>query len=184
MSDMVTVRQVRDWPPGKLLSLPIEQHALAADLAEMKAVVAEAEARLSAGLDLKFADRARQLRAAEGKDSCRVRLGDGLFVMVADLDQDKLAAIVARIQQSGDDPSEYVRTTFEVTERTHSAWPSWIGRPSAAASVLDRAADLVGMAADRGECRGLAGRIAGPAVERAENGIQLSSGEVGHRHWS
>jgi hypothetical protein len=50
--------------------------------------------------------------------------------------------------------------------------------------LLQRTANRVGVPTDRGECRGLAGRVAGPAVERAENGIQLSSGEVGHRHWS
>ena len=63
-----------------------------------------------------------------------MRLGDGLFVIVADVpkridwDQDKLAAIVGRIRQSGDDPAEYVRTTYEVSERAYGAWPSPIRR--------------------------------------------------------
>jgi hypothetical protein len=135
MMDQVTISQLRDWPPGKVASLPIEVLAtLAASLAEMKTFVADAEARLNAGLDVRFGDHARQLRAAEGKDSGRVRLADGLFVVVADLvkridwDQDKLAAIVARIRQSGDDPAEYVRTAYEVSERAYSAWPSTIRR--------------------------------------------------------
>jgi hypothetical protein len=45
-----------------------------------------------------------------------------------DWDQDKLAAVVARIRQSGDDPAEYVRTAFEVSERAYGAWPSAIRR--------------------------------------------------------
>ncbi len=133
--DQVTLNQLRDWPPGKVAAQPIEVLAPLADsLAEMKAFVAEAEARLNAGLDVRFGDRARQLRAAEGKDSGRVRFGDGAFVIVGDVakrvdwDQDKLAAIIARIRHSGDDPAEYVRTTFGVSERAYGAWPSAIRR--------------------------------------------------------
>jgi hypothetical protein len=114
---------------------PIEVLAALADsLAEVKTLVADAEARLNAGLDVRFGDRARQLRAADGKDSGRVRLGDGVFVVVADVpkrvdwDQDKLAAIVARIRQSGDDPTDYVRTTCDVSERAYTAWPQHIRR--------------------------------------------------------
>ena len=98
----------------------------------MRTHVADAEARLNAGLDVRFGDCARQLRATDGKNSGRVRLADGLFVVVADVakridwDQDKLAAIVA-IRQSGD-PSEYVRTAYEVSERAYGAWPSPIRR--------------------------------------------------------
>ena len=135
MRDQVTLDQLRDWPPGKVASLPIEVlGALAAGIAEMKSLVADAEARFNAGLDVRFGDRARQLRAADGKDSGRVRLGDGPFVIVADLpkrvewDQDQLAAIVARIRRSGDDPAEYVRTSYEVSERAYTAWPSAIRR--------------------------------------------------------
>ena len=135
MIDQVTLNQLREWPPGKVAAQPIEVlSALADSLAEMKAFVADAEARLNAGLDLRFGERARQLRAADGKDSGRVRLGDGLFVIVADVpkridwDQDKLAAIVSRIRQSGDDPAEFVRTTYEVSERAYAAWPSAIRR--------------------------------------------------------
>ena len=140
MIDQVTLNQLREWPPGKVASLPIEVlSALADSLGEMKAFVADAEARLNAGLDVRFGERARQLRAADGKDSGRVRLGDGLFVIVVDVpkridwDQDKLAAIVGRIRQSGDDPAEFVRTTFEVSERAYTAWPSmirWLFEPA------------------------------------------------------
>jgi hypothetical protein len=133
--DQVTLSQLRDWSPGKVAAQPIKVlSALADSLAEMKVFVADAEARLNAGLDLRFGDRARQLRAEDGKDSGRVRLGDGAFVVVADVakrvdwDQDKLAAIVARIRQSGDDPTEYVRTTYEVSQRAYGAWPSAIRR--------------------------------------------------------
>jgi hypothetical protein len=135
MIDQVTLEQLRAWPPSKVAAQPIEVlSALADSLAAMKTFVADAEARLNAGLDVRFGERARQLRAADGKDSGRVRLGEGLFVIVADVpkridwDQDRLAAIVGRIRQGGDDPAEYVRTTYEVSERAYSAWPSAIRR--------------------------------------------------------
>lgn len=135
MIDQVTLNQLREWPPGKMAAQPIEVlSALADSLADMKTFVADAEARLNAGLDLRFGERARQLRAVDGKDSGRVRLGDGLFVIVADVpkridwDQGKLAAIVSRIRQSGDDPAEFVRTSYEVSERAYTAWPSAIRR--------------------------------------------------------
>ena len=104
MMDQVTLDQLRAWPPGKVAAQPTEVLAALADnLAEMKAFVADAEARLNAGLDVRFGDHTRQLRAADGKDGGRVRFGDGLFVIVADIpkridwDQHKLAAVVARI---------------------------------------------------------------------------------------
>src|SRR5512147_2798176 len=71
MMEQVTLDQLRDWPPGEVASLPIEVLAALADsLAETKILLAEAEARLSAGLDLRFGDRARQLRQ-------KARIADG-----------------------------------------------------------------------------------------------------------
>lgn len=129
------VGELATLPPSAVAAMPIEVLVrLSAAAAELKTLVATAEARLNAGLDQRYGDRARQLRAADAKDTGRVRLGDGDFVVVADLpkrvswDQDKLAAIADRIRQSGDDPAEYVRTTLEVSERAYAAWPSAIRR--------------------------------------------------------
>ena len=52
--------------------------------------------------------------------------------MVADLpkrvdwDQEKLAAIVERIRAAGDEPAEYVESSFKVAERSYAAWPTAI----------------------------------------------------------
>ena len=114
--------------------------ALADSLAAIKAALADEEARLHAGLEIRFGDWAWQRRA--GKNSGRVRLGDGLFVIVADIpkridwDQDNLAAIVARMCEAGDDPAEYVRTTYEVSKRAYGAWPSAARRQFAPARTL------------------------------------------------
>ena len=52
--------------------------------------------------------------------------------MVADLpkrvdwDQGRLADMVARIEEAGDDPTEYVDLAFKVPERKYAAWPEAI----------------------------------------------------------
>ena len=52
--------------------------------------------------------------------------------MIADLpkkvdwDQAELGQMVARIRAAGDDPDEYVETTFRVSERKYAAWPAAI----------------------------------------------------------
>ena len=135
MPEPITVHDLATRPPGEIAALPIAVLAgLAGAVAEMKAVVATAEARLNAGLDRRYGDRARQLRAADDKDAGRVRFEDEGFVVVADLpkrvawDQDRLSAIAGRIRAGGDDPADYVRTTLEVSERAYAAWPPAIRR--------------------------------------------------------
>jgi hypothetical protein len=133
MMDGITLQRVADWPPDRIAFLDTDILArLGRELADAKAFLADVEAKLGAALDYKFGEPARDLRLAEGKDSGRVRLHDGDFVIVADQpkrvewDQRELAAVVARIRDTGDDPAEYVKTKLEVSERAYSAWPQRI----------------------------------------------------------
>jgi hypothetical protein len=128
-----TLQRVVDWPPDRIASLDTDVLArLSRELANAKASLAGVEARLGAALDSKYGEEARDRRLAEGKDSGRVRLPDGDFVIVADQpkrvewDQRELAAVVARIRDTGNDPAEYVKTKLEVSERAYSAWPQRI----------------------------------------------------------
>jgi hypothetical protein len=41
-------------------------------------------------------------------------------------DQARLGAMVARIRAAGDDPTEYVETSYRVPERKYGAWPAAI----------------------------------------------------------
>ena len=43
-----------------------------------------------------------------------------------DWDQEKLAAMVARIRAAGDNPAQYVDITIKVPERKYTAWPDAI----------------------------------------------------------
>ena len=115
---------------GEIAALPAEDLALLQDEA---ATVFDAAKRLKEWLDgaiaLRFAEQATAARRAEGKDNGSVRFEDGAVTIVADLpkrvewDQDALAGIVERIRAAGDDPVDYVETSFKVPERRYGAWP-------------------------------------------------------------
>jgi len=118
---------------AEIAALPVEllailQHEIDARLKRDKA----AKARLDAGLAVRYADRAAEERRAAGKDTGTIRFDDGDFTVVADLpkrvdwDQDKLAAMVARIRDAGDDPAQYVDIAIKVPERKYAAWPDAI----------------------------------------------------------
>lgn len=114
-------------------TLPVDQLALLAGEAQEALDRAKRiKERLDGALDLRFGERAAALRRSEGRDTGTARIEDGGFVVVADLpkrvkwDQARLAAIVERIREAGEDPSEYVATEFKVSERAYGAWPSSI----------------------------------------------------------
>lgn len=116
MTSQITIDEIKAYPPGKVSTLDTAALAALADQLETaKKALAEVEARLAAGLDLKFGDRVQQKRITEGKDTGRVRIDDGRFTIVADRskrvewDQAALAAIAQRIREAGDDPAQLDR---------------------------------------------------------------------------
>jgi hypothetical protein len=128
-----TADDLPDLDPQEIASLPAEllailQHEVQERLARDRA----AKDRLDGGLALRYADRAAAIRRGAGKDTGTVRFDDGDFTIVADLpkrvdwDQERLAAMVARIRAAGDDPAQYVDTAFKVSERRYAAWPEAI----------------------------------------------------------
>lgn len=91
-----------------------------------------AKTRFDAGVAIRYATRAAEERQLQAKDTGTVRFDDGDFTVVADLpkrvdwDQDRLAAMVERIRDAGDDPAEYVDLAYKVPERKYAAWPEAI----------------------------------------------------------
>jgi hypothetical protein len=133
MIDDIDLQRIAGWTPDRIAFLDTDILArLGRELADAKASLTDVEARLGVALDYKFGEEAREQRLAEGKDSGRVRLDDGDFVILADQpkrvewDQQALATVVARIRDAGDDPAEYVKTKLEVSERAYGAWPQRI----------------------------------------------------------
>jgi hypothetical protein len=119
-----------DLPPQEIAALPADvlvvlQQESEAALKQAKA----AKSRLDGALVLKYGPQAAGARREAGKDTGTVRFADGDTTVVADLpkrvdwDQAKLADTVARIRAAGDDPAEYVETSFKVAERSYAAWP-------------------------------------------------------------
>jgi hypothetical protein len=127
------LQDLPDLPPQEIAALPADvlailQHESETALKQAKA----AKARLDGGLVLKYGEEAAEARRLAGKDTGTVRFDDGDVTVVADLpkrvdwDQAKLAAIVERIRAAGDEPAEYVETSFKVAERNYGAWPTAI----------------------------------------------------------
>ena len=116
-----------------IAALPVELLAiLQREIDERLKLDKAAKTRFDAGLAIRYATRAAEERRVSGKDTGTVRFDDGDFTIVADLpkrvdwDQDRLADMVARIRDAGDDPTEYVEISLRVPERNYVAWPEAI----------------------------------------------------------
>ena len=117
-------------PVAELAQRPGEAlHRLQLDAGDLLAAVKAVVEHIDRAVDLKYADRARQLRLAAGKDTGVVHFDDGTVRVTADLpkrvdwDQAKLADIARRIAASGDDPSEFLEISYRVSETKFNAWP-------------------------------------------------------------
>jgi len=118
---------------AEIAALPVEllailQREIDERLKQGKAM----KSRFDAALEHRYASRAAEKRQRATKDTGIVRFVDGDFTVVADLpkridwDQDRLAEMVTRIREAGDDPAEYVDLSYKVAERKYAAWPDAI----------------------------------------------------------
>lgn len=135
MNQPITINQLRQMPLGDVAALP------ASELARLQKELAEAVNHTKLVSDLldgvlvrRFGDHAATIRQETGKDFGMIRFQDGDVEVAMDLpkrpswDQGKLAAIVQTIRETGDDPSQFVETSFDVSERKYTAWPDNIRR--------------------------------------------------------
>ncbi len=118
---------------AEIAALPVELLAiLQREIDERLKRDKAAKTRFDAGLAIRYATRAAEERQAAGKDTGTVRFHDGDFTVAVDLpkrvdwDQGRLADMVARIEEAGDDHTEYVDLAFKVPERKYAAWPEAI----------------------------------------------------------
>lgn len=120
--DRLAIGDIAALPPDLLFEL---QTAALAETARVRRL----RDRLEAGIGQRYEAAATAERTAQGKTSGTVRVEDAGFVVVADLpkkvtwDQDRLAAMAARIREAGDDPTEYLEIDYRVPERRYGAWP-------------------------------------------------------------
>ena len=135
MNKPITLNQFRQMPLGEIAALS------ASDLTHLQREVAAAMSQTKLASDLlngvlvrRFGDRAATIRQETGRDFGMIRFQDGDVEVAMDLpkrpswDQGKLAEIVQTIRKSGDNPSQYVETSFGVSERKYTAWPDNIRR--------------------------------------------------------
>ena len=117
---------------GELAVLPAATFAsLKAEVDRIAEEAYRLNAKLDAALDYRYGPRAQQARAALDKDTGTVRFEDNGFIVVADLpkrvkwDQQRLKEIVELIRSGwGENPADYVKVKFEVSERAYEAWPA------------------------------------------------------------
>lgn len=123
--------------PDQILATPVSELANLAsdslfqvknDAADLLAIAKALVEHIDRALDLKYVDRAHQLRLDVNKDTGIVHFDDGNVRVTADLpkkvewDQKQLAELVARIAAAGDNPAEFVETTYRVSETKYQAW--------------------------------------------------------------
>ena len=135
MNQPITLNQLRQMPLGEVAALPASELArLQRELVESMNQTKLVSDLLDGVLVRRFGDRAASIRQETGKDFGLIRFQDGDVDIAMDLpkrpswDQGKLAGIVQTIRNAGDDPAQYVETTFDVSERKYTAWPDNIRR--------------------------------------------------------
>ena len=123
--------------PDQILATPVNELANlasdslfqvkndAADLLVLSKALVE---HIDRALDLKYVDRAHQLRLAANKDTGVVHFDDGNVRVTADLpkkvewDQKQLHELILRIASGGDNPAEFIETSYRVSETKYQAW--------------------------------------------------------------
>jgi hypothetical protein len=138
-----TLDTIREMPVGEVMAMPAEHLALL----QMDARTALEGAKrlqdwIEGAIALRFERRAAEARAVFHKDTGTARFLDGSVEIAADLpkkvewDQERLAALVIQIRDGGEDPSEYVETSYRVSERAYAAWPERIRQAFAPARTV------------------------------------------------
>ena len=135
--------QVLVTPAGELAELSSESlFKLKNDAADLLAAAKAIVEHVDRALDLRYAQRAHQLRLAAGKDTGVVHFDDGQVRITADLpkkvewDQAKLNDITRRIAANGEDPTEYVEISYRISETKFNAWPETLKSAFAPARTL------------------------------------------------
>ena len=139
----LTPEQVLATPAGELARQSGESlFQLKNDAADLLAAAKAIVEHIDRAVDLKYAQRAHELRLAAGKDTGVVHFDDGQVRITADLpkkvewDQAKLGDITRRIAANGEDPAEYVEISYRVSETKFNAWPETLKSAFAPARTL------------------------------------------------
>lgn len=129
----ITLSDVPNIPVGKLSTLLPEQLL---SLQEQASQHLQRAKMLKEWLDnsiaFKYRNIAANIRKLDCKDTGAVHFSDGEYRITSTLvkkvewDQQKLKDVVSAIRKHGDDPDEYVDTSYRIFEAKYTAWPEHI----------------------------------------------------------
>lgn len=129
MSNRVTLAQLREMAPNEVEWLPLDQIAmLQGDIAELKSDAKFFDEKINSALLARTEEDRRQALKAKGSDTGTVTLPFGPYAVRVDVpkrvewDQAELAKAVARLADLEEDPTEYVKIKYEVSETNYKAW--------------------------------------------------------------
>ena len=122
---------------SQVWAMPVHQLAeaspevLQSALIEAMTEVTDAKKRLAhieQAIGMRYDPRAKALRLVQGKDTGVVHFDDGNVRVTADQpkkvewDQKQLRELKRRIRNAGDNPDEFIETSYRVSETKYQAW--------------------------------------------------------------
>jgi hypothetical protein len=144
----ITLAEVPNIPIGKLSTLSPDQLLSLQGQAEKNLQRAKLlKDWLESSIALKYRDVASNIRSLDSKDTGTVHFTDGDYKITSVLakkvewNQDRLKDVVSAIRKHGDNPEEYVDTSYKISETKYTAWPEHIKNIFKPARVLKTGAE-------------------------------------------
>jgi len=143
MHNEITPDQLHNMPIGKIAELPASQLAqLTSEVGQILQKAKFLKDWLDGAIFLKYEKTLATFRQRSNKPSGTVHLIDEGFKITSNLPkriewkQSQLKKIVSNIQNSGDDPEEYVNISYKVFEAKYNVWPDHIKKTFESARVF------------------------------------------------
>ncbi len=144
----INLSDVPNIPVGKLSALPPEQLLILQEQAVQHFQKAKMlKEWLDNSIAFKYRNIAANIRSLDCKDTGTVHFSDGNYRISStlakkvDWDQDRLKDVVTAIRKHGDNPDEYVETSYKISETKYTAWPEHIKNIFKPARVLKTGAE-------------------------------------------
>lgn len=144
--------------PAVLVSLPLDAFdALLTEADAETKIIAAAKKNLTAALENRYREAIAGAYQADGKDFGTVHVADGEYDIEvntpkkAEWDQDKLADLFERIKFSGENPSDYIKVSYAVSETAFGSWPDIIRKNFEPARTLKPGARTLKLARSKAE---------------------------------
>lgn len=129
----INLSDVPNIPVGKLSALPPEQLVILQEQAYQHLQKAKMlKDWLDNSIAFKYRNIAANIRSLDSKDTGTVHFTDGNFKVTSVLtkkvewNQERLKDVVSAIKKHGDNPDEYVETSYKISETKYTAWPEHI----------------------------------------------------------